>query len=203
MNRFIFFLAVLFSFFLSAPAGRSEDWESTQAAFRNIRSVKADFLQNRYLRILKKPILSEGRFFFDVSDFLRWEYIRPLRSVMIQNGDAIQLYEFSEGRWRPGMVQGLEARQMVMAEIRQWLQGRFAESKVFSHRYTPGPPPQVSLTPREGIKTFISGIVIVLSATPGVIDRVEIDEPGNSRTSIRFRNVEINSRLPAGIFEKP
>ena len=174
-----------------------------QEGFRKIQSVRAEFLQKRHLQILKDPLLSEGRFFFDASGSLRWEYLRPLQSVMLQKGDAIQLYQFSEGRWKPELFQGVEARRMVLAEIHNWFQGRFAETKAFSHGYSPGPPARVVLTPREGIDKFIQRIEIVLSAKPGVIDRVEIEEPGSSRTSIEFRNVEINSSFPSGIFEKP
>jgi hypothetical protein len=92
---------------------------------------------------------------------------------------------------------------MVLFEISRWFQGRFDESKVFRNLYSPGPPARVILVPREGIDRFIQRIEIVLSARPGVIDRVEIEEPGGSRTSIEFRNVEINSSLPSEIFEKP
>jgi outer membrane lipoprotein-sorting protein len=59
------------------------------------------------------------------------------------------------------------------------------------------------MVPGEGINRFIQRIDIVLSPRPGVIDRVEIEEPGGSRTSIEFRNVEINSRFPSEVFEKP
>jgi outer membrane lipoprotein-sorting protein len=203
MKRILFFLVIIFSTLVCFAGGYSQDWTSTQEGFRKIKSVKADFLQKRHLQILKEPLLSEGRFFFDASGSIRWEYLKPLQSVMLQKGDTIQLYQFSEGRWKPEMIPAVEARRMVLAEIQQWFQGRFAESKVFSHSYTPGPPAQVFLTPREGINKFISRIEIVLSARPGIIDRVEIEEPGNSRTSIEFRNVEINPLFPPGIFEKP
>jgi len=203
MKRILFFLAVIFPILLCAATGHSQDWTSIQEAFRKIKSVRAEFLQKRHLQILKDPLLSEGRFFFDASGSLRWEYLKPLRSVMLQKGDAIQLYHFSEGKWKPEMIQAVEARRMVLAEIHQWFQGRFAESKVFSHIYSSGSPPRVVLTPKEGINKFISRIEILLSAKPGVIDRVEIEEPGNSRTSIEFRNVEINPSFPSEIFEKP
>ena len=65
---------------------------------------------------------------------------------------------------------------MVLLEISQWFQGRFDESKAFSHAYSPGPPARVLLTPREGINRFINRIEIVLSQRPGVIDRVEITD---------------------------
>jgi len=203
MKRSFFLGIVIGTGILSAAVGSSQDWASLKEASRNIRSVKAEFLQKRYLQILTKPLLSEGRFYYHIPDSLRWEYLSPLRSVMLQKGGTIQIYHFSEGAWKPEMTQAVESRRMVLVEISQWFQGRFDESKVFRSLYSPGPPARVILTPKEGINRFIQRIEIVLSARPGVIDRVEIEEPGGSRTSIEFRNVEINSSLPSEIFEKP
>jgi outer membrane lipoprotein-sorting protein len=165
--------------------------------------VKAEFLQKRYLQILTKPLLSEGRFFFNASGSLRWEYLSPVRSLMLQREDTIQLYHFSEGVWKPEITQAVESRRMVLFEISRWFQGRFDESKVFRNLYSPGPPARVILVPREGIDRFIQRIEVVLSARPGVIERVEIEEPGGSRTSIEFRKVEINSSFSPEVFEKP
>jgi outer membrane lipoprotein-sorting protein len=203
MKRFVFLSVPIITALFSAAAGPSQDWTVLREASKNIRSVKGEFLQKRSLPILTRPLLSEGRFFFHASGSLRWEYLRPLRSVMLQKGDTVQLYHFSEGVWKPEMTQAVESRRMVVAEISQWFQGRFDESKAFTNTYLPGPPPRVILAPKEGINRFIHRIEIVLSARPGVIDRVEIEEPGGSRTSIEFRNIEINSSLPSGIFEKP
>ena len=189
--------------FFFAVIASAQDWTSLQATFRNIRSVKADFLQKRYVKILTRPLLSEGKLFFYTPDSLRWEYLNPLRTVMLQKGNTIQIYNFSEGVWKPEMAQAVEARRMVLAEISQWFQGHFDESTAFKHLYSPGPPARVTMVPGEGINRFIQRIEIVLSARPGVIDRVEIEEPGGSRTSIEFRNVEINSSFSPEIFEKP
>jgi len=181
----------------------SQGWASLKESFRKIQSVKAEFLQERRLQILKEPLISEGRFFFLASGALRWEYLTPLRSVMLQKGDRVQLYHFSEGAWKQDMAQGVEARRMVLTEMSQWLQGRFEESRVFTHSYSPGPPGRIFLTPGEGINKFVLGIEIVLSDRPGVIDRVEITEPGGSSTRIVFRNVEINASLPSKLFDQP
>jgi outer membrane lipoprotein-sorting protein len=203
MKRFLFLSVLVTTGLLSAATALSQDWASLKEASRNIRSVKAEFLQKRYLRILIKPLLSEGKVFFYIPDSLRWEYLSPLRSVMLQKGNTIQIYNFSEGEWKPEMTQAIESRRMVLAEINQWFQGRFDESKAFQHVYSPGPPARVIMVPMGGINRFIQRIEIVLSARPGVIERVEIEEPGGSRTSIEFRNVEINSSFPSEVFEKP
>jgi len=203
MKKFLFLCVLVATALLWAAAVLSQDWTSLKEASRNIQSVKAEFLQKRYLQILTKPLLSEGRLFFHVSDSLRWEYLSPLRSVMLQKGSTIQVYNYSEGVWKPEMTQAIESRRMVLAEISQWFQGRFDESKSFKHLYSPGPPARVIMVPGEGINRFIHQIEIVLSVRPGVIDRVEIEESGGSRTSIEFRNVEINSSFSPEVFEKP
>ena len=199
----LFLSAVTITGIVAAVPGHSQDWTSVKEASGNIQSVKAEFLQKRYLQILKNPLLSEGRFFYLASGSLRWEYLSPLRSVMLQKGESIRLYHFFEGTWKQDMAQAVEARRMVLAEMSQWFRGRFEESKIFSHAYSPGPPGRILLAPKEGINRFILGIEIVLSERPGVIDRVEIAEPGGSATRIEFRNVEINSNLPSEIFDKP
>jgi outer membrane lipoprotein-sorting protein len=200
----IFFLIVLITgaVFL-ADIGPAQDLTSLKEKFGNIRSVKAEFLQKRSLQILTKPLSSEGKLFFYMPDSLRWEYLSPLQSVMLQKGNNIRIYNFIDGVWKPEMTQANESRRMVLAEIIHWFQGRFDESKAFKHSYSPGPPERVILVSKEGIDKFINRIEIVLSARPGVIDRVEIEEPGGSRTSIEFRNVEINSRISSEVFEKP
>jgi outer membrane lipoprotein-sorting protein len=172
MKKFVFLSILATTVLLFAVTATAQDWTSFKEASRNIRSVKADFLQKRFLQILTKPLLSEGKLFFYVPDSVRWEYLNPLRSVMLQKGSTIQVYNFSDG-------------------------------KVFKHTYSPGPPARIILVPREGVNRFIQRIEIVLSMRPGVIDRVEIEEPGDSRTSIEFRNVEINSRISPEVFEKP
>jgi outer membrane lipoprotein-sorting protein len=202
--REIFFLGMGMVASLAAPVPlHSQDWASLKESFRKVQSVKADFLQERHVQILKEPLVSEGRLFYVSSGSLRWEYLSPLKSVMLQKGDSVRLYHFSEGAWKQDMAQGVEARRMVLAEMSQWFQGRFEESRVFKHSYLQGPPGWIFLTPGEGINKFVLGIEIVLSDRPGVIDRVEITEPGGSSTRIVFRNVEINSSLPSKLFDEP
>jgi outer membrane lipoprotein-sorting protein len=203
MRKFLFLNVLLTAGLFFAQTASAQDWTSLKETFRSVRSVKAEFLQKRYLKILTKPLLSEGKLFFYTPHSLRWEYLSPLRSVMLQKGNTIQIYNFSEGVWKPEMMQAVEARRMVLAEISQWFQGRFDESKAFKHVYSPGPPARVTMIPGEGINRFIQRIEIVLSAKPGVINRVEIEEAEGSRTSIEFRNVEINSSFSSEVFEKP
>ena len=203
MKKSLFITVLITTGLFFAEIASAQDWTSLKETFRNIQSVKAEFLQKRYLKILTKPLLSEGKLFFCIPNSLRWEYLNPLRSVMLQKGSTVQVYNFFEGVWKPEMPESVEATRMVLAEISQWFQGRYDESKSFKQLYSPGPPARVTMVPGEGNDRFIRRIEIILSVRPGVIDRVEIEEPGGSRTTIEFRNVEINSSFSSEVFEKP
>jgi outer membrane lipoprotein-sorting protein len=203
MKKIFFLVVLIIGAVFFADVGTAQDLTALKEKFSNIRSVKAEFLQERSLQILTKPLYSEGRLFFYAPDSLRWEYFNPPQSVMLQKGNNIQIYNFIDGVWEPEMALANESRRMVFTEIIHWFQGRFDESEAFEHSYSPGPPERVILVSKEGIDKFINRIEIVLSVRPGVVDRVEIEEPGGSRTTIEFKNVEINSSFSSEVFEKP
>jgi outer membrane lipoprotein-sorting protein len=115
MKRFIFLSALITVVVFSAEMAPAQDLASLKEAFRNIRSVKAEFLQKRSLPILTKPLFSEGKLFFFTPDSLRWEYFTPLRSVMLRKGNDIRLqflWVYGSRNWRRP-----ESRRMVLAEI--------------------------------------------------------------------------------------
>ena len=51
--------AVTVAGLVSVMPGYSQDWASLKESFRNIQSVKAEFLQERHLQILKDPLISD------------------------------------------------------------------------------------------------------------------------------------------------
>src|SRR5512143_4057733 len=101
MKKFFFLSVLITTALLSASVAFPQDQSSLREASKNIRSVKADFLQKRFLQILTKPLVSEGKLYFNTPDSLRWEYLSPLRNVKLQNGSTIQVYHFIEGKWKP------------------------------------------------------------------------------------------------------
>jgi outer membrane lipoprotein carrier protein len=203
MKKFLFLMVLIAAAVFFAAIGHAQDLTALKEKFSNIRSVKADFIQTRSIQILTKPLFSEGKLFFYAPGSLRWEYLSSPRSVMLQKGNNTRFYDFVDGAWKPEKTRANESRRMVFSEIIHWFQGRFDESDAFEHFYSPGPPERVILVAKEGIDEFISRIEIVLSAKPGVVDRVEIEEPGGSLTTIEFKDVEINSDISSEVFEKP
>jgi outer membrane lipoprotein-sorting protein len=187
----------------NSAVGLSQDWGELRRAAESIRTLKAEFTQKRHLRILETPLISKGKLYYKAPDLLRWEYLSPLKSAMLKDGEGINVYQFLEGAWKADSTQAVEVRRMIFAEINRWLKGRFNEASGFTPSYSSGPPVRITLTPGEEFKRFLNRIELVFSETPGIIRSVEMIESQEAKTRIEFTNLEINSHIPAEIFKKP
>ena len=180
-----------------------DDWNDFREAAGNIRSLKADFVQEKHLKILAKPLISRGRLFYRPPDYLRWEYTDPIKSVMLMRRDVVRMFLWRDGAWMEDAGQSVEIRRVVLNEITGWFGGRFEQAQGFEPRYEPGTPARIVLTPKPGLQDFIERVELVLSEVPGVIRSVEIMEGPEASTVIEFKNVQPDSVFPDDIFEKP
>jgi len=197
----VLWLAVLGIFFVG-PVWATDDFEALSKSAQNIKSISADFIQEKHLKILAKPIVSEGRFYFKAPYSIRWEYLSPVKTLTLMNKRGAMVYILSEKKWVIDKTKS-DTRGIVMDEINNWFTGHFQENPAFTPVYKPGVPPSVILTPKEDMKNFISRIVLKLSKTTGMVEQVEIMEGQGNRSKITFKNEKLNVDLPDSLFEKP
>jgi hypothetical protein len=182
----------------------AESWEGLREASRRITSVEARFVQKKTLPMLSRPFVSEGRFFFQPPGSLRWEYDRPVRSVLIMNGGAVKRYLRDPGGWREETGASLSAMRVVLEEIVNWQQGRFDANPRFQASLSTDPEPRVTLVSRDpSWGKMIRRIELTLSREqPGVMKGVRVVEDERSFTELDFSQVRIDRSLPASLFEK-
>ncbi|MEI6609713.1 MAG: outer membrane lipoprotein carrier protein LolA, partial [Deltaproteobacteria bacterium] len=79
-----FYIIVCSLLMLSLPlAAFADSFEQLRRESANIQTIQARFVQKKFMKILVKPLISEGRFYYVAPDSFRWEYLKPLRSVVI------------------------------------------------------------------------------------------------------------------------
>ncbi len=183
-------------------AGWSDNWEQIRRESAGIRSVAAPFTQKKRMKILARPLVSEGQFFFQSPDSLRWEYTAPVRSILLMHRGTVRRYLFSGGAWAEETGDRLQAMGVVMQEISQWLHGRFDENQAFAATLAGGSPARIVLRPREkSLARMIQRIELTLSPRPGVIQSITVIESEDAATILEFRDVKINQALPASLFQ--
>lgn len=179
-------------------------WEDIRRESAKITSVSAQFSQRKHMRILAKPLVSKGLFYFKTPDSVRWEYTSPIKSVLLMQKGSIKRYTQGSRGLVEDASGSLEAMQIVLQEIGQWTRGQFTENEHFSATLKGGKGARIILTPREkGFASMISRIVITLSPDrQGVIKSVKIIESEGNYTLFEFTDVQINREISETLFRE-
>ena len=184
-------------------AGYADDWDEVRDAAKNIKSVSADFTQEKHMKILVKPLLSKGKFYFSSPDSLRWEYLSPLKSILMMYKGKVKSYaEGSNGLVEDSRAKA-QAMNIVMQEITSWLNGKFTGNPNFNAELKKGQEYRIILSPKEkAISNIIKSIEITISKEKGIIKSVSINESEDSYTILQFYNIQHNNKIDDSVFQK-
>jgi len=182
--------------------GWADSWEQIRTTAGTITSVQAEFVQEKHLPILAKPLVSEGAFYYQSPRSLRWEYRRPVQSIMnVHDGRVRRFVSTASNGFHEEIGGGIEAMQVVVEEITHWLAGRFDENPMFESRLEPGK--RIVLVPKnEAFQKVIQRIVLNLGEQPGVMQSVVIYESENAFTKLTFQNTVLNVKIEETLFQK-
>lgn len=164
-----------------------------------IESIQADFIQEKHLKILQKPLISTGTFIFAAPDSLRWEYRTPIPSVLLMHDGTIQKYLQQNGKLVAERGMRLDSMQVILTEIGNWLDGRFDENDMFTASFPS--KDTVLLKPKDpALAGLISKIELKLAEQRGLLNSVTITEGPQSSTTMTFTNRVLNQDIPASAF---
>jgi outer membrane lipoprotein carrier protein len=180
--------------------GWADSWEQLREQAGQVETIRAGFIQEKHLRILTKPLVSRGLFYYQAPRSLRWEYKSPVRSILLMHQGKIRRYIEGSSGLTEDSGAGLQAMQSVLQEITMWLKGDFGSNPVFSASLKR--EGKIVLTPREkAFASIIKKIELILSDRPGVIESVTIYEGKDSFTRIEFQDVRVNEPLEDSLFQ--
>jgi outer membrane lipoprotein-sorting protein len=196
-------IIVSFVLILSLPLTAAADsFEQLRKDSANIKTIKADFVQKKIMKILARPLVSEGRFYYAAPDSFRWEYLKPLRSVVITQKGNTRRFIFSGGKMIEDKAGNVPAMKIVLGEVAGWMSGKFDRNPSFKATLKEGANTLITLIPVEkSMSGMIEKIEITVSKKETAVKSVKITENANSITQIDFNNVEINKVIEGTIFQ--
>ncbi len=186
------------------PAGApADDFAALRRDAARIRTISADFVQQKHMKILSRPLVSEGRFYFAAPDSIRWEYNKPLKSIVLSSGGNTRRYFFSGGKIIEDTAGGAQAMGLVLAEVAAWMKGEFDANPSFAASVKEGADTVVTMKPAEkNMAGMIEKIEITLSRKEPAIKTVRIVENASTETRINFSKVVINQPVNPSLFQE-
>ena len=154
------------------------------------------------MKILSKPLISEGRFFYAAPDSFRWEYFKPLRTIVISSKGEAKRYIMSGGKMAEDKSDGVQAMRIVLSEVVNWMSGKFDRNPSFKASLKEGTNTLITLIPEgQNMAGMIEKIEISVAKKSMAIKSVKIIESENAATIIDFSDVEINKAINDSVFQ--
>ncbi len=156
-----------------------------------IRTVEARFTQEKKTVLMKRPIRSEGRFFFRQPDRIRWEYGGSASLHVIFNGRDLWLYypELKEADRLAGAAQYASLMQFDIASLaRNYEATARKENRTYVVRFVPRS------------KGPISAIEMTMPEETAFPATVKLFDSRNDETLITFTHVKLNAGLREELF---
>ena len=188
---------------LSLPVSASADsFEQLRKDSANIKTIQARFVQKKFMKILVRPLISEGRFYYVAPDSFRWEYLKPLRSAVIAYKGDTRRYVVSGGKMIEDKAGGMQAMKIVLGEVTGWMSGKFDQNPSFAATLKEGTNTQITLTPvGKSMSGMIEKIEITVSKKAAAVKSVKIIENANAFTQIDFSDMEVNKVISSTVFQ--
>lgn len=175
----------------------------TQAA-RAMRTMQADFVQTKHLKMLGDRMVARGRMHCQQPDRLRWEYTSPYTYTLVMNGDRVMTGKGASRKVAD--MKGNRAFREVGRVMMNSLVGRsLTDSKDFRVSMADTPAEYVAtLTPqRKEMKALYTRIVLHFSRRTAIVSKVVLHEANGDRTDIELHNVVTNKPLGEALFKIP
>ena len=184
-----------------AATGMAGSLAEMRSAAEKIVSVQGDFIQEKQMPILARPLVSKGYFAYRKPASLRWEYREPLQSVLLLHNGEAHRFVHADAGWREDSEAAMQSMDFVLQEIAKWLNGRFDDNPMFN--VSLGPGDKIVMTPKDKeMGRFIQRIELKMADRPGIIKEVVISENNDSFTRFTFVDPKINEPLPPAEFLK-
>lgn len=176
---------------ISVSAASADILDDLKAKQAKIKTVSANFTQEKKTRLLTKPIRIDGRFLYRQPDRIRWEYRGNTNLQVIFNGKDIWLYypELKEADKLTGLSQYGSLMQFdVLTMSRDYTITARKEKTIIFLKFSPkakGPISQIEMeVPEE-------------SSFPRT---VKLFDQNNEPTTIIFRDVKLNPDIKDDTF---
>lgn len=173
------------------------------------QSVKADFVQQRYLRTLRKPLSTKGRLWLVYPDHFRWELGEPPTTIAIRDKERLTVIEpkkksaqfFSlaakeaaDGSSAPASLQSVtQSFPRSMEELVEHfeIQDLVHKDDVY----------ELILKPRDKSLTAMRQVVFYIDTAEYYLHAVELRFSDKSKVRTSFTRLTFNHKIPSSTFQ--
>ena len=170
---------------------------------KKIQSLETWFVQKRFIKLFLDSLTSEGVFYYENPDRLRWEIQKPYKSILIYNGTDAAMFGETNGKITKKKSSDMkDIMRIVLKQIATIIQGDFDTLKdSYSMSLEKNKSfHKIVLSPisKNG---FLKSLVLFVNHSDLHISKIIIMEHSGDRTEINYYKEKINPVIKKGLFD--
>ena len=176
-----------------------EKWIGRQ---KTLRSLDADFVQERKLPSLKKPVSTPGRMRMVRPGKLRWELGNPVKTLAVSDGKTMTLLDVAKKRGKTIDAGSQEARQFTLLSDDAFrdLAGFRRAFELVESRMS-GPIYQLTVRPKDkGMRKRVPWLFLDIDTRSHELRALDLELDDKSRIRTVFSNTKVNARVDPAVF---
>ncbi len=177
--------------------------DKVAAQAKTTQSVSAQFRQSSRVKLFREELVSEGKFWFQRPQKLRWQYDKPDSSQLTVNRGLARLSMPGE----PARQFDLEhdpAMKAIFSQLFLWLDADALAREHRDYLLALGPDAHtLLLTPQPGsaVAKIFSRVELHFDAKTWMMESLRIVELNGDEKEIRFFDFERNHLMPDSLFQ--
>lgn len=168
-----------------------------------ITTLQATFVQEKHLKVLKEPMISNGQFYYHQPGRLRWQIDGPTAMTAVVESKNVRIME--GGKERVVSAQDKEVYTAISEMISGIVTGRLLSNgsmKVSYYRTANGL--LVDLIPTDQrIAKRLKAIQLLFNEKDMLLRELRMDQANGDHTITRFSNAKSGMALPENVFNLP
>jgi outer membrane lipoprotein carrier protein len=171
-----------------------------------IEDLTADFEQEKFTALLKRPLSSEGRVRVRPPR-TRWDTAKPHKSVLLLDERELKMYDPQAGTLEVYDISGGLSRMTSspvprLAAVKDEFAIERIESSTMDAEAHADAFLAVRLTPTdEKLKEHVTEVRVLIDRATACATRVEVTDADGDRTVIKFKNLRLNTGIDAAALD--
>jgi outer membrane lipoprotein-sorting protein len=181
-----------------AATDLEEILERLEDRVSGIQTLRADFVQQKYLAVLEEPLVLKGTISMQKPDLFSWVVREPLRYSMVIRGGAVHQWDEDTQRVERISLSKNPVFKMAIQQLRDWLSGAYKAMLGEYHVTVLGEEPvSLQFVPRDTAlsQAVIDRVTVVFDRDDRYIRQIEILEKQGDRTVLTFVDALLNTTI--------
>ena len=200
MRKILSILLLIVPFLLMGQGNNQEAIREIDRAIGKISSMQCDFVQTKHIRMLNNDMVSEGQMNYK-SNKLRWEYKRPYQFLFLVNGSNVTMLRNGR-REQINTNQNKVFREIVNIMMSSVVGKCLSDTKNYRTSIAEhGSAWLATIVPlRKELKQLFTKFVITFDKNIGAVTQVVLYEKNGDCTTIKLRNIKLNTPIADDTF---